>query len=208
MQRSYNQVPVTALHGYGSLQKENPSEAAAFEQEFEAHASVLLQQHAEKQAAQTPTELGQDVLVDGPDVLQSFDDNVVYSVLGAAKDESRLSQTAKARATEELEKLRVQTDDLMSNLREEAAQRNAMDSKAVEIIDLEDETEYDRQDEELARTAGELLQRVADDTSTKFRESTFLTLMAQLRDREVYVDGNDFVPKDVSFLPLPFPTQY
>ncbi len=50
--------------------------------------------------------------------------------------------------------------------------------------------------DELARTAGQLLENVRDDQSQKFRESNFLSLMRQLRDREVRVEGDKLV--DVS----------
>ena len=50
--------------------------------------------------------------------------------------------------------------------------------------------------EELARTAGQLLENVKGDQSRKFQESNFLSLMRQLRDREVRVEGNKLV--DVS----------
>lgn len=56
-------------------------------------------------------------------------------------------------------------------------------------------------DEDLARTAGELLANLADNKTTKFRESGFLTLMRKLRDREVHVRGDEMVDVDavVSF---------
>lgn len=50
--------------------------------------------------------------------------------------------------------------------------------------------------DELARTAGNLLEKVQGDTSQKFQESQFLGLMRQLRDREVRVEGDKLV--DVS----------
>ena len=50
--------------------------------------------------------------------------------------------------------------------------------------------------EELARTAGQLLENVKGDQSQKFQESNFLSLMRQLRDKEVRVEGEKLV--DVS----------
>ena len=50
--------------------------------------------------------------------------------------------------------------------------------------------------EELARTAGQLLEHVKGDQSQKFQESNFLSLMRQLRDKEVRVEGDKLV--DVS----------
>ncbi|KAI9847746.1 MAG: hypothetical protein M1838_000791 [Thelocarpon superellum] len=48
--------------------------------------------------------------------------------------------------------------------------------------------------DELARTAGELLDSVSDNISEKFQQSSFLALMRQLRDREVLVEGDRMVP--------------
>ncbi|EGD98705.1 Growth regulation protein [Trichophyton tonsurans CBS 112818] len=46
--------------------------------------------------------------------------------------------------------------------------------------------------DELSKTAGELLDRVSHDQSQKFKQSNFLALMRQLRDREIVVDGDEF----------------
>jgi hypothetical protein len=51
-------------------------------------------------------------------------------------------------------------------------------------------------DDEMAETAGRLLERVSDNTSEKFQNSQFLSLMRRLRDREVRVEGDKMV--DVS----------
>jgi len=56
--------------------------------------------------------------------------------------------------------------------------------------------------DELARTAGQLLENVKGDQSRKFQESNFLSLMRQLRDKEVRVEGDKLV--DVS-VPSPSP---
>lgn len=48
-------------------------------------------------------------------------------------------------------------------------------------------------DDEMAETAGKLLERVADNTSEKFQNSQFLELMRRLRDREVRVEGDKMV---------------
>ena len=52
--------------------------------------------------------------------------------------------------------------------------------------------------DELARTAGQLLDNLKHDQSQKFQESTFLSLMRQLRDREVRVEGDKLVEVSVS----------
>jgi hypothetical protein len=48
-------------------------------------------------------------------------------------------------------------------------------------------------DDEMAATAGRLLERVADNTSEKFQNSQFLELMRRLRDREVRVEEDKIV---------------
>lgn len=68
-----------------------------------------------------------------------------------------------------------------------------------------------KDDEELAKTAGQLLESVADNTSDKFRESNFLSLMRQLRDYEVRVEGDKVVrvsppPEALSHSPNRTPT--
>lgn len=49
------------------------------------------------------------------------------------------------------------------------------------------------EDDEMAATAGRLLERVADNTSEKFQNSQFLGLMRRLRDREVRVQEDKIV---------------
>ncbi|KAL6155902.1 hypothetical protein ACJQWK_05527 [Exserohilum turcicum] len=52
------------------------------------------------------------------------------------------------------------------------------------------------EDDEMAATAGKLLERVADNTSEKFQNSQFLSLMRRLRDREVRVQEDKIVEVD------------
>ncbi|KAF3043129.1 hypothetical protein E8E12_002540 [Didymella heteroderae] len=53
-------------------------------------------------------------------------------------------------------------------------------------------------DDEMAATAGRLLERVADNTSEKFQNSQFFSLMRRLRDREVRVEGDKMVETNIS----------
>lgn len=46
--------------------------------------------------------------------------------------------------------------------------------------------------DELARTAGHLLNSVSHETNEKFQQSNFLALMRRIRDREVHIDGDEF----------------
>ncbi len=61
--------------------------------------------------------------------------------------------------------------------------------------DISEMQEYEGRNDadELARTAGQLLDNLKHDQSRKFQESSFLSLMRQLRDREVRVEGDKLV---------------
>jgi hypothetical protein len=70
----------------------------------------------------------------------------------------------------------------------------------MRLVDVEAEAAQRQHDEpgeedpdELARTAGQLLDSVRDNQSQKFQESTFLSLMRRIRDREVRVEGDRMV---------------
>ncbi|KAI9062930.1 TPR-like protein [Trametes sanguinea] len=52
--------------------------------------------------------------------------------------------------------------------------------------------------DELARTAGLLLDTVQGETNPKFKQSAFMGLMRQLRDGELIVEGNDFVERGLA----------
>ncbi|OSD06848.1 TPR-like protein [Trametes coccinea BRFM310] len=52
--------------------------------------------------------------------------------------------------------------------------------------------------DELARTAGLLLDTVQGETNPKFKNSAFMGLMRQLRDGELIVEGNDFVERELA----------
>ncbi|KAH7414375.1 hypothetical protein DE146DRAFT_601507 [Phaeosphaeria sp. MPI-PUGE-AT-0046c] len=57
----------------------------------------------------------------------------------------------------------------------------------------EEEKPRPSDEDEMAATAGRLLERVADNTSEKFQNSQFLGLMRRLRDREVRVEEDKIV---------------
>ena len=62
----------------------------------------------------------------------------------------------------------------------------------------EDDNKDKNDADELARTAGQLLDNVKHDQSQKFQQSSFLSLMRQLRDREVHVEGDQLVDVSLS----------
>lgn len=70
------------------------------------------------------------------------------------------------------------------------------DAILQEAQDQPQEQQASNDQDELARTAGRLLDSVKYEQSQKFQESNFLALMRRLRDREVRVEGDRMV--DVS----------
>lgn len=97
--------------------------------------------------------------------------------------------------------------------RPEALQRLESDPIAEELLreDLDSahasDAEMDQQkqqedDDALAQTAQELLEKVEHNKTDKFRNSQFLALMRKLRDREMKVEGNEMVETNVRAAPL------
>ncbi|KAF2131393.1 hypothetical protein P153DRAFT_286069 [Dothidotthia symphoricarpi CBS 119687] len=79
--------------------------------------------------------------------------------------------------------------------------------RAAEPVPAEQKEEQQQQplttDDDMAATAGRLLEKVADNTSEKFKNSQFLSLMRRLRDHKVRVEDDKFV--DVDAAPTPSP---
>lgn len=108
--------------------------------------------------------------------------------------------------------------EFQRQLREDVEARNPVSNErrlAEEIMErAREESEQEKQqnqtqdDDALAQTAAELLEKVSDNSTDKFRNSAFLGLMRKLADREVKVEGDKMV--DVSQpLPIPpLPAQY
>ncbi|MCJ1382639.1 hypothetical protein MMC17_005752 [Xylographa soralifera] len=67
------------------------------------------------------------------------------------------------------------------------------DAILEEASELQEEHDPSREADELARTAGQLLDNLKDEHSQKFQNSSFLALMRQLRDKEVRVEGDQMV---------------
>lgn len=88
--------------------------------------------------------------------------------------------------------------NLMSPEREAWLDSSRIGSDRItdEARDKQSQGEQDTEADELARTAGQLLDNVKGDQSRKFQESNFLSLMRQLRDKEVRVENDKLV--DVS----------
>lgn len=106
-----------------------------------------------------------------------------------------------ARADMELQGSDFAQKDTQQNLQETPQDQAAepitqseirLGSDLIPQSDKQDPHARSRDADELARTAGHLLDSVRNDQSQKFQQSNFLALMRRIRDREVEVEGDDF----------------
>jgi hypothetical protein len=93
-------------------------------------------------------------------------------------------------------------DQIMSEVQAAGVQETlATSDMVVEMVPQpeaqEEQAQHQGPDEnegdQLSRTAKQLLESVSHETSDKFAQSSFLELMRRLRDKEVHVEGEDFI---------------
>ena len=121
-----------------------------------------------------------------------YDDAAFEKAFDAATEEMQQSQESAHRSVTQLDAGLHDTKDQES--------RNWLDHSRIGSDKILDEAQKGEEQgkeadeaEELARTAGQLLENVKGDQSKKFQESNFLLLMRQLRDKEVRVAGDKLV---------------
>ncbi|KAF2151960.1 hypothetical protein K461DRAFT_279484 [Myriangium duriaei CBS 260.36] len=104
--------------------------------------------------------------------------------------------------------LHAQTNFRMDPLQQDSQQlplstdADFLRTAPVSLDQVEERSEQPQQpdeNDELARTASELLDKVQNNQSEKFQNSAFLGLMRRLRDREVKVDGDKMVEVGVTY---------
>ncbi|KAL8854548.1 MAG: hypothetical protein Q9221_000583 [Calogaya cf. arnoldii] len=133
-----------------------------------------------------------------PQVNDSFDEEAFEKAFNAARMEVQDQE-----ATLQRQDIVTESEPTETSLEQEEMihYRIGSDSIFDEAILRRKEQRPNEQDaDELARTAGQLLENVKHDQSTKFKESNFLSLMRQLRDKEVKVEGDSIVDVSLAFL--------
>lgn len=116
-----------------------------------------------------------------------------HSVQGASATEQEHAQSLPMQTSRELNA----TEDLLESAFEDGPSENLMNEQAER--QRREQRELDRQnDDELAQTAANLLERVSDNQTSKFKNSAFLGLMRQLADREIRVEGDKMVPVSIA----------
>ncbi|KAI7469487.1 hypothetical protein KC357_g6466 [Hortaea werneckii] len=99
------------------------------------------------------------------------------------------------------EQLQEMRPELSKGLQDPAIQEaNALEDLAQQPEQMEEEKQENKgqDDDALAATAEELLNKVEHNKTDKFKNSQFLGLMRKLRDREVKVEGDQMVETTVS----------
>ncbi|KAJ5542025.1 hypothetical protein N7535_004444 [Penicillium sp. DV-2018c] len=106
-----------------------------------------------------------------------------------------------ARADLELQATDVDQKDTQQNVKETTEvdvvepvmqQEIRLGSDLIPQSEKQDPQNRSRDGDELARTAGQLLDSVRNEQNEKFQQSNFLALMRRIRDREVEVEGDAF----------------
>lgn len=125
----------------------------------------------------------------------------------ARQDMNHLTGLDLADSMQEVDWVGIESDDVVLNAQHAMQQEPVHDLPHEAVTEQQREQEQDNHnpqiDEELARTAGQLLESVSHDTSQKFQDSVFLQLMRRLRDKELKVDGEHFVEVGEDALQLP-----
>ncbi|PYH53148.1 protein pex20 [Aspergillus niger CBS 101883] len=120
-------------------------------------------------------------------VADTFDESAFEAAFEQARADmmSQETETTPVHAEEVME----ETDQVVAESTEEKIK---IGSDTIPQTDKNDQKARVNDADELARTAGQLLDSVKHDQSQKFKESNFLALMRRIRDREVQVEGDEF----------------
>lgn len=126
---------------------------------------------------------------------EQYDDAAFDRAFAQATDEVAAEQ-----AHMEVDEQRLEADEPMETLISADDRYTSIDNwdmATTEEAEAEQHTQQE-EDDALAATADELLQKVENNQTDKFRNSQFLGLMRKLRDRQVKVDGDKMVEVDTS----------
>lgn len=182
-------------------QQRETFDAQAFEREFEA----VLQRDAASSVEDTIAGIGQDIQILMRDSAVPSDLEAAERQMDQLRDQRRQLMDRKGGWSLFKDRQSPQETQFMSWSQQR--QREISDifyphfEVRAEPMHEKDGKEQQQQqqtpdgDEQLAQVAGELLDRVSDDNSDKFRNSAFLSLMRQLKEKEVKVREGAFVSR-------------
>lgn len=183
----------------GKQREEQPTaqfDDAAFERAFDAAREEMLQEH-EHELTMADVAAMKDANADIHAATEAL--SVSLDQLSTDISTNHLAAEAQLQASRSLEQALQQEPGHEENFfdilaREEAAEQQAAQAlAAAQEEQRQQQHQHPENGDELAHTAGQLLNSLADNTSKKFQESQFLALMRRLRDREVHVHGDKMV---------------
>lgn len=152
----------------------DPFDMAAFERAFDAARQDMLE--AEEQAARAVRELQEET-----------------NQMSA--QESATGNLIEEHQTILESKMAPWPDSIIAD-HERDIMEDALDNEPIHDVAQEGKEQPQKGqdgDDDLSRVAGQLLDSISHENSQKFQESVFLQLMRKLRDKEVRVDGDNFV---------------
>lgn len=119
--------------------------------------------------------------------MEQFDESAFEAAFEQARADMELQE---ADASPELEQQSYETDEF--DAAETVTEEIRIGSDTIPHTEQDDPQTQNHDADALAQTAGQLLDKLRHDQSDKFQQSTFLTLMRRIRDREVQVEGDEF----------------
>ncbi|EAW10076.1 protein pex20 [Aspergillus clavatus NRRL 1] len=120
---------------------------------------------------------------------ETFDESAFEAAFKQARADMAVQETTLTADQPEQTSAEVQLDPTAI---QETPEQIKIGSDTIPQIDKSDPQARVNDADELARTAGQLLDSVSHDQSEKFRQSNFLALMRRIRDREVQIEGDKF----------------
>lgn len=130
---------------------------------------------------------------------ETFDEAAFEAAFEQAREEVERQENAAATQQDVTESESLQTDTNLPPEQTEKTKKILIGSDLILHGNKSDAQERRDDADELAKTAGQLLDSVSHEQSQKFKNSNFLALMRRIRDREVHIEGDEF--REVSTLP-------
>ncbi|KAL4939772.1 hypothetical protein BDV06DRAFT_224717 [Aspergillus oleicola] len=159
----------------------------SFAQKFQPSFNTSYTMHSSPMQAFSPA---QETSANKPAAVEAFDE----SAFEAAFEQARADMETQFEASLETNASDMNTKDQAEEvpIQPEAQETIRIGSDTIPQANKEDPQTVVNDADELARTAGQLLNSVSHETNQKFRKSNFLALMRRIRDREVQVEGDEF----------------
>ncbi len=173
---------------------------AAFERAFDQASLEVIVDVETNEAEKSAYEAGASTANFGSDYETYSEQQNRKAIIATGGQQRHLSQGMEAQALADATQVDI-LDRLQDEPMIEQERMNLGEEQRTE------EQQHQADDDALAATAKELLEKVEHNQSEKFKNSQFLGLMRKLRDREMRVEGDEMV-ETVRATPKPFtPTQ-